>query len=88
MKVILQTNLGVFLQNWFLGILMGIESLQSLYIILVEEDNMLVFITSYKYCQDHLELLFGMLRMLGGHNNNLNAKQLKGIYRKVLMKVI
>ncbi|CAH2088904.1 unnamed protein product [Euphydryas editha] len=68
----------------FLGILIGIESLQSLYISLVEEDNMLVFIPSYKYCQDHLELLFGMMRMHGGHNNNPNAKQFKGIYRKVL----
>lgn len=71
-----------------LGILMGTESLQSLYLSLVEEDNMLVFIPSYKYCQDHLELLFGMIRMHGGHNNNPNAKQLKGIHIKVLIKVI
>lgn len=39
---------------------------------------------SYKCSQDHLELLFGMIRMHGGHNDNPNAKEYKGIYRKVL----
>lgn len=89
-KVILQSFKPILecsCKTGFLGILMGIESLQSLFISLVEEDNMLVFIPYYKYCQDHLELLLMMIRMHGGHNNSPNAKQLKGIHRKVLMKV-
>lgn len=68
----------------FLGIFICIESLKCLYANLVEIDSMLVFIPTYKFSQDHLELLFGMIRMHGGHNDNPNAKQFKGIYRKVL----
>lgn len=45
---------------------------------------MLVFIPTYKCSQDHLELLFGMIRMHGCHNDNPNARQFKAIYRKVL----
>lgn len=68
----------------FLGLLICIESLKSLYQSLIVSNNLLVFIPSYKFSQDHLELLFGVIRMHGGHNDNPNAKQFKGIYRKVL----
>lgn len=68
----------------FLGILIGIESLKSLYTRLVEGDNLLSFIPTYKCSQDHIEIFFGMIRMHGSHNDNPNCKQFKGIYRKLL----
>lgn len=60
-----------------LGILIGIESMKSLYESLVETDNKLVLIPTYKCSQDQLELLFGMIRMHVWHNDNPNAKQFK-----------
>lgn len=37
--------------------------------------------------QDHIELLFGAIRMQCGHNDNPNALQFKGAYRKMLCRM-
>ncbi|CAG9136031.1 unnamed protein product [Plutella xylostella] len=42
------------------------------------------YLTTYRLSQDHIELFFGSIRMHGGHNDNPNARQFKGIYRKLL----
>ncbi|CAG4935207.1 unnamed protein product [Colias eurytheme] len=44
----------------------------------------MVYISTYRLSQDHLELFFGMIRMNGGHNDNPNVLQLKGAYKKLL----
>lgn len=48
------------------------------------ESNKLMYLTMYRISQDHIELFFGAIRMHGGYNDNPNARQLKGIYRKLL----
>lgn len=68
----------------FLGILINIESLKYLFLHLIEKENRLIFLPTYKVSQDHLEIFFGSIRMHGGHNDNPNCKQFKGIYRKLL----
>lgn len=68
----------------FLGMLVCIESLKYVYETLVEQTKELNYIAAYRISQDHIELLFGAIRMHGGHNDNPNARQLKGIYKKLL----
>ena len=44
------------------------------------------YLLTYKYSQDHLELLFSCIRSRGGWNNNPNCLQMKYALRKMLMR--
>ena len=44
------------------------------------------YLLTYKYSQDHLELLFSCIRARGGWNNNPNCLQLKYALRQMMMK--
>lgn len=66
----------------FTGFLVNIQSLKYLYRTLIESKKM-SYIATYKISQDHIELLFGLIRSHGGNNNNPNATQFRGIYRKL-----
>lgn len=68
----------------FLGFLICIESLKHLYTTLVEKEQRLSYIATYRLSQDHIETFFGNIRKHGGHNNNPNVVQFKGIYKKLL----
>jgi DNA transposase THAP9 len=39
----------------------------------------------YRFSQDHIEMFFGAIRAKGGFNNNPNAMQFKGAYRRILI---
>lgn len=67
----------------FLGVLICLESVQYLYKNLIDSSK-LKYLTTYRISQDHIELFFGAVRMHGGYNDNPNARQLKGIYKKLL----
>lgn len=67
----------------FLGVLICINSLKALYATVIESHKM-QYLSTYRNSQDHIELFFGAIRMHGGYNDNPNARQLKGIYRKLL----
>ena len=41
------------------------------------------YLLTYKYSQDHLELLFSCIRSRGGRNNNPNCLQLKYALQKM-----
>ena len=41
---------------------------------------------TYKLNQDHLETFFSALRSKGGFNNNPNAKQFEGSYKRLLVR--
>lgn len=70
----------------FLGFLVCIESLLVLYDMVVSSGKCnMSFICTYKFSQDHIELLFGKLRSLGGSNNNPSAWQFRSAYRKLLV---
>lgn len=69
----------------YLGFLICIESVKSLYKTYVKEKNLLKFILTYKLSQDHLELFFGSIRSRGGFNNNPTARQFEAAYKRLLV---
>lgn len=40
----------------------------------------------YRLSQNHLELFFGSVRAMGGHNNNPTARQFWSAYRKLVIR--
>ena len=44
------------------------------------------YLLTYKFSQDHIELLFSCVRSKGGWNNNPNCLQLKYALRKMLLR--
>ena len=44
------------------------------------------FVLTYKFSQDHLELLFNKIRQRGGWNNNPNAHAFKMALRRILIQ--
>lgn len=71
----------------FVGFLVAIESLKSLYQETVEEASVLKYIATYRLSQDHLELFFGAIRSKGGFNNNPTARQFQAAYKRLLVKL-
>ena len=43
------------------------------------------YVLSYKMSQDHVELLFGRIRRMGGYNNNPNVVQFQQAMRKLML---
>ena len=69
------------------GFVYSIHSLMSLSQELLTRDNSpLKYILTYKFSQDHLELLFSKIRLRGGHNNNPTVVQLKAALRSILLR--
>lgn len=71
----------------FLGFVICIESL--LYVcedLISSPVPLLKYLPTYKLSQDHLELLFSIIRYQGGCNNNPTARQFKSAYKKLLVK--
>ena len=54
--------------------------------LLTRDNNPLKYILTYKFSQDHLELLFSKIRLRGGHNNNPTVVQLKAGLRSILLR--
>ncbi|GLV42967.1 hypothetical protein CBL_20521, partial [Carabus blaptoides fortunei] len=50
-----------------------------------EEEQSLATIPSYRLSQDHLEVLFGVIRRHGGSCNNPTPYQFRSAYRKILV---
>ena len=50
------------------------------------KENPFDYLLTYKFSQDHLELLFSCLRSKGGWNNNPNSMQLKYTLRQMLFR--
>ncbi|KAI8746475.1 DNA transposase THAP9 isoform X3 [Biomphalaria glabrata] len=65
------------------GFLINIESLIALVpqLLMVQQ-----FVLTYKFSQDHLELLFNAVRRAGGWNNNPNVKQFQATFKKILVR--
>lgn len=54
--------------------------------LLFSDNTSYKYILSYKFSQDHLELLFAKIRGCNGHNNNPNALQFRYTIRKLLFR--
>ena len=75
-----------------LGMCATIQSIE--YIIekfLVHEEGVngvkLKYLRTYKFSQDHIELMFGLIRRRGGWNNNPTSKQFSFAYRSILSHI-
>lgn len=68
----------------FRGFIIDMESIMMSFMEYVEEKKLLVNIPTYNLLQDVIEMLFCRIRSCGGFNNNPNAHQLKGAFRKIL----
>jgi len=45
------------------------------------------YILTYKFSQDHLEILFSCIRKAGGWNNNPSARQFEAIFKKLMFRI-
>ena len=43
------------------------------------------FLLTYKFNQDHIELLFGGIRAKGGFNNNPTVAQFEAAYKSIII---
>ena len=59
----------------------AIKAFQNLFKNLVTSGK-LKYILTYKFSQDHLELIFCALRACGGFNNNPTAQQFRAAYKR------
>lgn len=80
LKLILQS----MHKTGFRGFVIGIISLREMYRELVEEHHWLLFFATYRISQDHLEMLFGIIRSINGPNDNPMVHQFLSAYRKIL----
>jgi hypothetical protein len=68
----------------FVGLIVCLKNAQFLYKTLVESGH-LTHLPMYRFNQDHIELLFGLIRSKGGFNDNPDAAQFKGAYRHIIV---
>ena len=54
--------------------------------LLYRQENSFSYVLTYKFSQDHIELLFSCIRSRGGFNNNPNILQFKTALKQILMR--
>ena len=70
----------------FIGFLVAIKSIKGIFYDLVEQaEAPMKYVLTYKFSQDHLELLLGAVRAAGGFNNNPTAQQFISAYKRLFM---
>ena len=73
-------------KTFVLGFVVTIKStLEMVKQMLTLQDNPFKYALTYKYSQDHIELLFSCIRAKEGWNNNPNSLQLKYAIRRMLL---
>ena len=74
-------------KTFILGFVMTMKSIISIAKeLLVATERPFNYILTYKFSQDHIELLFACIRGRGGSNNNPNTLQFKYAMRNLLLK--
>lgn len=74
-------------KTFILGFAIAVKSLFKIAkAIFVDSSLNFNYVLTYKFSQDHLELLFGQIRQRGGSNNNPNVIQLKTAIKQILLK--
>lgn len=85
-KTVQTTNILLSkIKTRFMGFIIGMQSFKNLYRLHVESEN-LNFLIAFKFCQDHLETLFSVIRSKGGFNNNPDCVQFKAAFNRILMR--
>lgn len=68
----------------FLGLIICLTSLKHLVLELIDTEY-LSFILTYKFSQDHIEMLFSAIRAKGGFNNNPTVSQFEAAYKSIIV---
>ena len=69
----------------FIGFIIAMQNFKTILNEYVTKNNYLQYILTYKFSQDHLEVLFSWIRAMGGFNNNPTSKQFASAYKKLLI---
>jgi DNA transposase THAP9 len=70
----------------FLGLIVSARSVIGIYDELTKRPFIQrPFLLTYKVSQDHIELLFSVIRSKGGYNNNPTARQFSAAYKRLLV---
>lgn len=67
----------------FFGFIVDLTNFRELYMKYVES-GLLKSVSTFRFSQDHLELLFGCIRQMFGCNDNPSAKQFQSAWRRLL----
>lgn len=73
-------------KTFILGFAIAVKSFFSMSRSLFVQHPNFKYLLTYKFSQDHLELLFGRIRQRLGSNNNPNTAQFKTAIKQILMK--
>jgi len=73
-------------KTFILGFAIAVKSFFSMSRSLFVQHPNFKYLLTYKFSQDHLELLFGRIRQHLGSNNNPNTAQFKTAIKQILMK--
>lgn len=73
-------------KTFILGFVVTIKSTIEMANEMFSSSHSFKYMLTYKFSQDHIELLFSCIRAMGGWNNNPNCLQLKYAMRKMLMR--
>lgn len=69
----------------FLGFIICMKSTRHMYNLHVSPKSDFEYLSTYKICQDHLELFFGAIRAKGGFNNNPSVCRFISAYKRLLV---
>jgi hypothetical protein len=73
-------------KTFITGFVTTIKSTIDMTTAMLSGENAFKYLLTYRFSQDHIELLFSCIRAQGGWNNNPNCLQLKYAMRKMLLR--
>ncbi len=73
-------------KTFVIGFVMTIKSTIAMTSEMFTMENPFKYLLTYKFSQDHIEILFSCIRARGSWNNNPNCLQLKYAIRKMLLR--
>lgn len=83
-KLKLSANGKSILKTKYLGFSICLTNFRNFYLEYVERAAMIPYVMTFRFSQDHLELLFASIRQMFGCNDNPSAKQFESAWRRLL----
>ncbi|ROL55327.1 THAP domain-containing protein 6 [Anabarilius grahami] len=73
-------------QREYLSVIGFVINMDTLLMMIPDLLQVQRYVCTYRFSQDHLELLFNSVRASGGWNNNPTAGQFQGIFRRLMVR--
>ncbi|KAL7396666.1 hypothetical protein ABVT39_009658 [Epinephelus coioides] len=70
----------------YLSVIRFVINIDTLMLMIPELLQVQWYVLTYRFSQDHLELLFNSIRASGGWNNNRSARQFQAIFRRLMVR--